>query len=150
MQHTVPSHQAPKKKGRGKKIALWVAGAFAVVVVVGALLDDSPTEGETANASPSARASVPPSTTRFVSWIPMPDGQQTEDLLYGLRRIHPALDRARSIDRARNVCRQILDDMPREKVIEGARLRFEGGDVTLTQADAEAIVELIERGGWCR
>jgi len=22
--------------------------------------------------------------------------------------------------------------------------------VTLTQADAEAIVELIERGGWCR
>src|SRR5690606_4348531 len=78
-----------------------------------------PTEGDTASASPSARASVPPSTTRFVSGIPMPDGQQTEDLLYGLRRIHPALDRARSIDRARNVCRQILDDMPREKVIEG-------------------------------
>jgi len=80
----------------------------------------------------------------------MPDGQQTEDLLYGLRQIHPALDRARSIDRARNVCLLILRGTPREEVIEGARLRFEGGDVTLTQADAEAIVELIERGGWCR
>ncbi|MGW4411169.1 hypothetical protein ACWEJ6_44560 [Nonomuraea sp. NPDC004702] len=99
------------------------------------------------SAQPSASASSEP---RLVSKIPKPDTDQAEKLLYGLREINPELDRARSIDRARNVCSSLLSGITRAKIIEGARIRFEGGDVEISDADAQKIVKLVEDGGWCR
>ncbi|MER7206350.1 hypothetical protein ABT340_04725 [Streptosporangium sp. NPDC000239] len=85
----------------------------------------------------------------FVSGIPKPNAQQTEDLLSGLREINPGLDQARSIDRARNTCSDLLAGKDRKTVIINTGLRFNGGDAHIDAADAEKIVALIEKGGWC-
>lgn len=126
-----------------------IAGAFVGLVALGvAFGDDSAEDRPVASAAPSASPSA--SASRFASGIPTPDAQQTEDLLYGLRRIHPDLDRARSISRARNICDDLLKGIERDRAAARAKYRFEGGGVTLSRADGAAIVELVESGGWCR
>ncbi|MCC5580592.1 hypothetical protein IMZ11_33740 [Microtetraspora sp. AC03309] len=127
---------------------MWMIVAAVVVglAMVGGILQAVSGSGE----KPAARGTAEPSSTPLaVIAIPKPDAQQTEDLLYGLRQIDKELDRARSIDRARNTCSDLLQGEERNKVVEKTRLRFDGvADIDV--ADAEAIVKLIEQGGWCR
>ncbi|MEU0520100.1 hypothetical protein [Streptosporangium sp. NPDC006007] len=123
-----------------------VAGVVAVLAMLGGLvklLDG----GE---AKPATRSAGSPTlTAAIVSNIPRPNARQAEELLYGLRRIDPELDRARSIGRARNTCSDLLHNEPRAAAVERTRLRFDGiADIDAT--DARAIVKLIETGGWCR
>lgn len=147
--HTSPQQWArpappPRRRSRIKVIVLSILGVLATIIVLAAVTNPADRNKPVASASPSASAS------RFASGIPTPDAQQTEDLLYGLRRIHPDLDRARSISRARNICDDLLKGIERDQVVDRARRRFEGGGVTLSRADGAAIVELVESGGWCR
>lgn len=126
-----------------------VAGAIGVLALLGGLvtlLDG----GKKPVAKPLASVSSSPSSTAtFVSGIPKPDAQQTEDLLYGLRQVDSELDRARSIDRARNTCSDLLNNKDRAQIVENTRLRFDGV-AEIDTADARAIVKLIEDGGWCK
>lgn len=141
-----PSPPPPRRRNPAL-IGLAVLAA-AVVVLIGlvfALGEDKPTPASKPVAEPSA-SSPPPS---IVSAIPKPDAQQTEDLLYGLRQIDRELDRARSIDRARNSCSDLLQGKGRGQVVENTRLRFDGV-AEIDTADARAIVKLIEDGGWCK
>ncbi|MBB5626631.1 hypothetical protein [Sphaerisporangium krabiense] len=123
-------------------LVLGVIGALVVVGIVAAVLDG----GEEPAAAPRASASSAPQIT---SGIPKPDGQQTEDLLAGLRQIDKELDRARSVDRARNTCADLLAGEKRSAIVEKTRLRFDG-TAQIDTADAQAIVKLIEDSGWCR
>lgn len=53
--------QPPKKKGRGKKIALWVGGGFATLAVIGALMPapEGTTETAKATTTPQEERSEP-------------------------------------------------------------------------------------------
>lgn len=136
----------PAKKGRSPWLIL--AAVIGGVVLLGALIQATggPDKSEpTANRS----SAKPTDQAKITTKTPKPDAQQTEDLLYGLRQIDKELDRARSIDRARNSCSDLLQGMERSKVIERTRLRFDGV-ADIDTADARAIVKLIEQGGWCR
>ncbi|MFD0889156.1 hypothetical protein ACFQ08_31875 [Streptosporangium algeriense] len=125
-------------------IGLAVAGgALALLIALVFLLGGNGQEEPTVSVNSS-----PSTVTSFVSGIPKPNAQQTEDLLYGLRKIDPELDRARSIDRARNTCSDLLAGKKRDQVVENTRLRFDGV-AQIDTADAEKIVALVEQGGWC-
>lgn len=98
----------------------------------------------------SDRTAEPQETVKVVSGIPKPDADQAEELLYGLREVDRALDEARSIDRARNTCSDLLAGKKRAQVVANTRIRFDGGSASVDEADAEQIVKLVEAGGWCR
>ncbi len=57
--------------------------------------------------------------------FPSPDASETRALLSALRRIDPALARPRSIGRALNSCRDLVNGMDRTRVTERVRLRFD-------------------------
>lgn len=125
------AHSAPRSRGRLGKIVLVVAASIAAVALILA---------EALSGSGSALSEPA---------FPAPSEEQAAALLAGLRRIDPALDHERSIGRARNVCLDLLGGSPRAAVVERTRRRFTGS-ASVSSADAEAIVELIESGGWCR
>ncbi|OUC99325.1 hypothetical protein [Streptosporangium minutum] len=135
----------PKKGGKGAAIAI-VIGLIVVLAALGGLLKLVDGGGEVKVTGGDEQAVATPAA---VSKIPKPDAQQTEDLLYGLRQIDRELDRARSIDRARNSCSDLLNGEDRNDVIKRTQLRFDGV-ADIDTADARAIVKLIEDGGWCR
>ncbi|MEV4245236.1 hypothetical protein AB0J63_17695 [Streptosporangium canum] len=135
----------PKKSGKGAAIAI-VIGLIAVLAALGGLLKFIEGSGEVKLAGGDEQAVATPAAA---SKIPKPDAQQTEDLLYELRQIDPELDRARSIDRARNSCVDILQGKSRSQTIENTRLRFDGV-AEIDTGEARAIVKLIENGGWCK
>ncbi|MFI7532588.1 hypothetical protein [Streptosporangium sp. NPDC049376] len=81
--------------------------------------------------------------------VPKLDAGQTRELLAGLRKIDPALDEPRSVERARNTCSDSLNGKPRDQIVENTRLRFDGGDARIDAADAEKILLLILQAGWC-
>lgn len=143
-----PPYQQPpsrrRKKGPAGKVALIVVGVIAVLIGLVAVLGDGEEQPAASVATPTASRTAP-----FVSGVPKPDGQQTEDLLAGLRQIDRELDRARSVDRARNTCSDLLAGEKRSSIVEKTRLRFDG-TAQIDTADAQAIVKLIQEGGWCR
>lgn len=127
-------------------IVLIMVGAFVVLVAIGMALgggEDAPVAASSPTAPAASR------TAPFVSGIPKPNGQQTEDLLAGLRQIDAELDRSRSIDRARNTCSDMLAGEKRSDIVEKTKQRFDG-TASIDTADARTIVKLIEEGGWCR
>lgn len=128
----------------GKVILVVAATLIAGLLMLGDLLGDQTGE----NTPPDASASTTPAADRAVSGVPEPDGEQAGKLLAALGRIDPALNHERSIGRARNTCLDLLGDDPRDDVIERTRQRFDG-TAQVDTADAEAIVKLVERGGWC-
>lgn len=124
------AHSAPQSRGRlGKIVLVMAAVVAAVALILAEALDGSGSE------------STEPA-------FPAPSEEQAAALLAGLRRIDPALDHERSIGRARNVCVDLLGGDPREEIVERTRRRFTGS-VEVSLADAERIVRLVERGGWC-
>lgn len=127
---------------------LIVGAVVLAMALIGALIQaiDGPDQTKPAAEASSAN---PTDQVKRTTKIPKPDAQQTEDLLYGLRQIDKELDRARSIDRARNTCWDLLKGKDRSQVVENTRLRFDGV-AQIDTADARAIVKLIEDGGWCR
>lgn len=132
----------PPRRRRKSRAGRWVLGivtgvlALLVAVVVLASL-----------TAPSSRTEADAGSTPAFP-IPKPDEQQTDALLAGLRRIDPGLDHERSIDRARNACWSLLQGGSRAQVVKSTQARFDGS-VRVTRADAEAILKLIEAGGWC-
>jgi hypothetical protein len=128
--------------------ALMSAGVVLVVLIAVALTMSGKDRGAVTAASTSmdpVRTSKAPAVTT----IPKPDTDQAEELLYGLGQVDRELDRARSIDRARNTCSDILAGESRTDVVERTRLRFDG-TAQISTSEARAIVKLIEAGGWCR
>lgn len=124
------AHSAPRSRGRlGKIVLVVVAVVAAVALILAEALDGSGSE----SAEPA---------------FPAPSEEQAAVLLDALSRIDPALDHERSIGRARNVCVDLLGGDPREEIVERTRRRFTGS-VEVSLADAERIVRLVERGGWC-
>lgn len=134
-----PPRRKPKARG-------WlIAGAVVLVLLVAVLVAAALSAG----GKPSATATPSPSTSYvFAEAVPKPNADQAEVLLRGLREIDPGLDRARSIDRARNTCWSILEGLSRAQVVKSTRLRFDGA-TRVTSSDAEKIVKLVEGGGWC-
>lgn len=124
------AHSAPRSRGRLGKIVLVVAASIAAVALILA-------EALSGSGSESAEPA-----------FPAPSEEQAAALLDALSRIDPALDHERSIGRARNVCLDLLGGSPRAAVVERTRRRFTGS-VEVSLADAERIVRLVERGGWC-
>lgn len=140
-----PGWGPPPKKNQGVRVALALGGVLlALIVLAVAMAPDRPA-ARTSTKAGTVKVSEAPA----VSTIPRPDAQQAEDLLYGLRRIDKELDRARSIDRARDSCSNLLAGEPRADVVEKARQRFDGV-AQINTAEARKIVALIEAGDWCQ
>jgi hypothetical protein len=129
----------PKKTGGVVwKVLGGIAAAVVAFLVVGWFL-----------AAPEPKAAPEQSSSEVVSSIPRPDGPQTEELLRGLGQIVGGLEAPRSVDRARNVCMDLLAEQDRAAVVDRARQRFDGS-VKVDAAAAEEIVVLIESSSWCR
>lgn len=146
-QPTRPHPPARRRKSSAGKWALITVGAIVatiLAVVMGTRMIAFVVGG------PADRTAEPETTAAIVSGIPKPDADQAEELLYGLREVDRALDEARSIDRARNTCSDLLAGKKRAQVVANTRIRFDGGSASVDEADAEQIVKLVEAGGWCR
>ncbi|MGW6498556.1 hypothetical protein [Nonomuraea angiospora] len=104
----------------------------------------SPTPDSQSEPAASSNASQP------VSGVPSPDAGQSAKLLAALAEIDPALEHERSISRARDTCQTLLSGEDRAKVVDMARQRFDGGSASVSAADAEKIVKLVEDSGWCK
>lgn len=124
----------------------WILGIGAAVAVVAVI---AVTLGLVAAKVPPSPTAAPSQTATVVPKVPKPTADQAEALLVGLRGIDRELDRARSIDRARNTCSDLLAGEKRSAVVERTRQRFDGV-ANIDTADARAIVKLIEDSGWCR
>ncbi|MER5421731.1 hypothetical protein [Streptosporangium roseum] len=74
---------------------------------------------------------------------PSPGPGETRALLAGLREIDPALDHRRSISRARESCRDLVDGMGRREVADRTRRRF-GGTAGVGLRQAGLILAVIE------
>lgn len=100
---------------------------------------------ETVTATPVPEAPAPTAAAAPTAGLFLrPDGAQTGQLLAGLAAIDPGLGDARSVDRAVNVCDGLLRGDPREQVLEGIELRFEGGSVPdLSGEQAAEVLDVI-------
>ncbi|MBH1936468.1 hypothetical protein I5Q34_19675 [Streptomyces sp. AV19] len=141
-----------------KKAKTWLGVGAGVLVLGGiiSLFQDDDDKTDTATAQPKTSASAPatadgqttaPATT---SGIPSPDTAQTARLVAALREVHPGLvtKEAKAISRARDVCLDITQGKDSATIRGNAKQRFQGGDVALSDDQADKVVKAVE-GSFC-
>jgi hypothetical protein len=73
-----------------------------------------------------------------------PTEAQKAALMAELAKIDPKLEGARALVDARLSCRSILKGDPEEVQIETTRQRFSTGSGTITEAEANQIIEIVK------
>ncbi|MER5862234.1 DUF732 domain-containing protein [Kitasatospora sp. NPDC002040] len=101
--------------------------------------------------SPAPAPAQSSTAPKPASAIPSPDAAQTAVLVATLKAVNPALVEKtdKAVDRARNVCSDVQAGKDAATVAKNAKSRFEGGAVTLTDAQALAIVEAV-KASFCK
>ncbi|MEV7006919.1 hypothetical protein [Streptosporangium sp. NPDC051022] len=145
-----PGHRwgPPPKKGGTRLVGLAVLGG-AVALLVGLVTALGGERGGKPTTTGAGASSSPGRPSPFLPAVPKLTAEQTEGLLVGLRKIDPALDEPRSVERARNICSDLLNGKDRDQVIKNAKIRFDGGDAGIGTADARKIMYVILQAGWC-
>ena len=91
----------------------------------------------------SASAPAKPST-------PKPTTQQAAALYSKLSSVNPKFDQDRVTDKARYVCRYILDGAAAATITKAAKTHFGSSAVTVTDAQAATIIETVKTNGFCK
>ncbi|MFF0295562.1 DUF732 domain-containing protein [Kitasatospora sp. NPDC004614] len=130
------------------RIRLLAAGLTAVAIATltacssnpaspAARSSSSPTQPANSPSTASIGSSAPPAGS-----IPSPNAAQTAGLVAALKAVNPeiAVDQAKAVARARNVCQEIKAGKDDTTLAANAAARFSGGSVTITPEQGTAIV----------
>lgn len=127
--------------------------AFPVVALT--VLTSLALSGCSGAAAPSTTSNPEPANTQTQSAITVQkiDAEHQASLLEEFRKIDPALDSRRSIQKARQQCRMILLNEPEEEQIAFAKDSFEKVIIKPVESPdetAKKIIAVIKSNGFCK